>query len=64
MTNKKNLKKQNRLKSIEDRKIEIILEIARINDNYSEKLSQLNSEYIRLDKEQYELKLEFIKKKR
>ena len=63
MTNKKNLKKQQRLRSIEDRKIEIILEIAEINDNYSVKVSRLNSEYTRLDKEQYDLKLELIKKK-
>ena len=63
MTNKKNLKKQQRLRSIEDRKIEIILEIAEINENYSEKLSRLNSEYAQLDKEYYHLKLELIKTK-
>jgi hypothetical protein len=62
MTNKKNLKKQ-RLREIEDRKIEIILEIAKINNQHSENISRLNSEYTRLDKEQYDLKLEFIKKK-
>ena len=57
MTNKKN---QQRLRQIEDRKIEIILEIAEINDNYSEKVSRLNSEYVQLDREYYHLKLELI----
>jgi hypothetical protein len=61
MTNKKNLKKQQRLREIEDRKIEILIEIANINDNYSEKVSRLNSEYAKLDKEYYHLKLELIK---
>jgi hypothetical protein len=61
MTNKKN--KQQRLRSIEDRKIEIILEIADINNNYNEKVSRLNSEYALLDKEYYLLKLDLIGKK-
>lgn len=62
MTNK-NLKKQQRLIEIEDRKIEIIIEIADINNNYNEKVSILNSEYARLDKEYYYLKLDLIRKK-
>lgn len=61
MTNKKN--KQQRLREIEDRKIEILLEIANINENYNEKVSQLNHEYARLDKEYYHLQLELIKTK-
>ena len=57
-----NLKsKQNRLREIEDRKIEILLEIANINDNYKKKVSWLNSEYARLDKEYYQLKLLLMK---
>ena len=46
MTNNNLKSKQQRLRSIEDRKIEIILEIAKTNDNYSEKVSRLNSEYV------------------
>jgi hypothetical protein len=62
MTNKNNSKsKQQRLREIEDRKIEIILEITNINDKYSEKVSLLNSEYERIDKEYYQLKLFSIK---
>jgi hypothetical protein len=54
---------QKRLKEIEDRKIEILLEIAVINDNYNKMVSQLDSEYTRLDKEYYNLKLELINTK-
>jgi hypothetical protein len=54
---------QIKLKEIEDRRIEILMEIACINNNYSEKMSRLNSEYSRLDKEYYHLKLEMIRKK-
>jgi hypothetical protein len=50
-----------RLREIEDRKIEILMEIAEINDNYSKKVSQLNSEYARLDEEHFHLKLDSIK---
>jgi hypothetical protein len=63
MTNKIKLEKQQRLREIEDRKIEILLEIANINDNYSEKVSRLNSEYTQLDKEYYQLQLELLEKK-
>jgi hypothetical protein len=62
MTNKKNIKRQQRLREIENRKIEIIIEIGNINNYYNEKISRLNSEYVRLDKEYYHLKLELIKK--
>lgn len=61
MTNKQN--KQNRLVVIADRKVEILLEIAKINDDYNEKVSRLNSEYKQMDKEYYNLKLRLIKKK-
>jgi hypothetical protein len=57
------LERKERLKEIEDRKIEILLEIANINDNYKEKISRLNSEYALLDKEYYHLKLESINTK-
>ena len=63
MTKNQSESKQHRLKEIEDRKIEILMEIANINDNYNEKVSLLNSEYALLDKEQYDLKLELIKTK-
>ena len=57
------MERQKRLKEIEDRKIEILLEIADINDNYDKQVSRLNSEYARLDKEYYHLKLELIGEK-
>lgn len=63
MTKKIKLEKQQRLREIEDRKIEILLEIANINDNYSEKVSRLNSEYTQLDKEYYQLQLELLENK-
>ena len=46
-----------RLGEIEDRKIEILMEIGETNDRYSETVSRLNSEYQRLDAEQYRLRL-------
>jgi TusA-related sulfurtransferase len=51
-----------RLREIEDRKIEIILEIPKVNDDF-EKMIRLNSEYVLLDDEYYQLKLEVIKSK-
>lgn len=57
MTNKKE-----RLREIEDRKIEIILEIPKVNDDIK-KIIQLNNEYVQLDDEYYQLKLEAIKSK-
>jgi hypothetical protein len=61
MTNKMN--KQKRLREIEDRKMEILLEIEKSNKCYGEEISKLNSEYAQLDKEQYYLQLDLIKKK-
>ena len=63
MINNNSKFKQKRLREIEDRKIEILLEIADINDIYNKVVSQLNSEYALLDKEYYLLKLELIKAK-
>lgn len=54
---------QKRLKEIEDRKIEILLEIADINKYYKEKISQLSSEFAQLDEEYYNLQLELINQK-
>jgi hypothetical protein len=56
-------KKEKRLIEIEDRKIEIILEIASINDLENEKVFKLNSEYALLNEEYYHLKLNLISKK-
>jgi hypothetical protein len=63
MANKIKTKKQIRLIEIEDRKIEIILEIASINDLKKEKVLQLNSEYALLNEEYYYLKLNLPNKK-
>ena len=49
-----------RLGDIEDRKIEILMEIGRTNDRYSETISTLNYEYRRLDAEHYRLRLELM----
>jgi hypothetical protein len=63
MTNKMKLKIQQRLREIEDRRIEILMKIACINDDYNEKVLQLNSEYSQLHEEYYQLQLELIRKK-
>jgi len=52
-----------RIVEIEDRKIEILLEIGRTNDGYSETNLSLGSEYEQLDVEHFRLKLELIKDK-
>jgi hypothetical protein len=49
---------QRRLSEIEDRKIEILLEIADINREYDERVSALREEYAELDAEYYEMRLE------
>ena len=54
--------RQKRLREIEDRKIEILMEIPSIRDN-NEKIVQLNSEYVQLGDEYYNLKIELIKAK-
>jgi hypothetical protein len=68
MTDKKididDLKEQKRLREIEECKLEIILKIANLNDNYNEKISKLNTEYSKLDKEYYYLKIALIKRKK
>lgn len=46
---------------IEDRKIEILLEIVRTNDRYGETIARLESEYEELDAEHFRLRLEQIR---
>ena len=53
--------KQSRLVEIEDRKIEILLEIGRVNKGYGETVSSLEYEYDELDSEHFRLKLELMR---
>jgi hypothetical protein len=64
MTCKTKLKNQQRLREIEDRKIEILMEIAKVNDSYDIQITRLNSEYSQLHEEYYKLKIEAIRKNR
>jgi len=64
MTKTIKIKKQKRLAQIEDRKIEILLEIGSFNGHYDDKILQLNTEYELLHEEYYNLKVELIKRKR
>jgi hypothetical protein len=50
-----------RLEEIEDRKIEILLEIGRANKRYGKAVSRLESEYDRLDVEHFRLKVEMLR---
>jgi hypothetical protein len=52
---------QERIRQIEERKIEILLETGRTNDRYSETRSRLDSEYERLDAEHFRLRYDLIK---
>ena len=63
MTKNESKSKLERLREIEDRKIEILLITVNINKEYSEEISNLDSEYRRLDKEYYALKMDLIKQK-
>ena len=49
-----------RLVDIEDRKIEILLELGRTNELYDETVSRLDSEYRRLDDEYLRLRMELM----
>jgi diphthamide synthase subunit DPH2 len=62
MNKKELLKRQQRLREIEDRKIEILLEVPSVKDN-NEKISELNDEYEQLGDEYYYIKLELIREK-
>jgi len=46
-----------RLSELEDRRIEILMEIGDINREYDDKISRLGSEYDRLSEEYYELRM-------
>ena len=63
MTKNNSKSKQQKLREIEDRKIEILLEIDDINKDYRERISRLSSEFEQLDEEYYNLKFESIGKK-
>lgn len=54
---------QKRLEEIEDRRIEILNEIADANKNYREKISRLSAEFEQLDEEYYNIRLELISQK-
>ena len=56
--------KQERLEEIEDRKIEILLEIGRANEKYSTYMKRLESEYERLDAEHFTLRLEMMRSRK
>lgn len=47
-----------RLIKIEDRKIEILMEIAGLNREYDERMSALREEYAEIDSEHYLLQLQ------
>lgn len=51
-----------RMKEIEDRKIEILLETGKLNNRYSETIERLNKEYEELNKEYFELKIKLMNK--
>lgn len=46
-----------RLSELEDRRIEILMEIGDINREYDDKISRLGSEYDRLSEEYYTLRM-------
>jgi hypothetical protein len=50
-----------RLREIEDRKIEILMEIAEINGKCDARMARLNEEYAELDAEHYLLRLQGIR---
>jgi hypothetical protein len=53
-----------RMSEIEDRKVEILMETGEENARYSEKISRLNSEYERLDREYRDLLFRSIRGKK
>jgi hypothetical protein len=52
--------RERRLRAIEDRKIEILIETANVNRRYSEKITKLDAEYVHLDEEYYRLRVEMM----
>ena len=55
--------KRQRLREIEDRKIEILLETGKANRSYADRIIKLDSEYRQLDEERLRLFLELHRKK-
>ena len=55
--------KRQRLREIEDRKIEILLETGKANRSYADTIIKLDSEYKQLDEERLRLFLELHRKK-
>jgi hypothetical protein len=55
--------KRQRLREIEDRKIEILLQTGKANRSYADRIIKLDSEYKRLDEEHLRLYLELHRKK-
>ncbi len=56
--------RRRRLAWIEDRKIEILMEIAEINREYDDRVSALREEYTELDSEYFILRFERMKVRR
>ena len=52
-----------RLREIEDRKIEILLETGKANRSYADRIIKLDTEYKQLDEERLRLFLELHRKK-
>lgn len=61
MTTSSGMDDQRKLRDIEDRKIEILMEIAEINREYDGRMSRLKDEYAELDAEHYGLRLKRIR---
>ena len=59
----KRAKMHERMREIEDRRIEILMEIARLNSDYDEMISRLNKEYEKLHEEHYLIHMNLIKMK-
>lgn len=53
---------RDRIAQIEDRKIEILFEIADIDEDDTGRLSELNAEYVKVDEEHFRIKMELLSK--
>lgn len=53
-----------RLRKIEDRKIEILMELAEAEEDDTGRIWKLNEEYARLDGEQFLIKMELLSRGR
>lgn len=58
MTTAPDAERQRRLSRIEDRKVEILMEIAEMNREYDDRASALREEYAELDSEYFILRFE------